>query len=209
MEALGFMFFSTLETFAIYSLTMSLFRFKTSDYLWQALCITLLANVQSYVMRDELSLAFAAPLITILIYILLYTTVMKIPLAWSAICTILGYALYALIQTVYVLWLFGSVQEASATDVNSYSLQVVSALTGLGVSWLMYKFGIGFAFDFERLRFKKEHIVLVLLIMVTLVLVEFIFYYNKVWINVLFFACTFGLFLYYTIRKEEEDIHAD
>ncbi|UNK20178.1 hypothetical protein MNQ98_09275 [Paenibacillus sp. N3/727] len=209
MEAFWFMLCSMIETLAIYSLIMSLFRFKTSEYIWQALFVMLFANLQSFILRNELSLAFVAPLITIVIFIFLFTTVIKVPVLWSATCTILGYVLYALIQTVYVMALFESVEEVQTPGIDAYVLQLISGATALLLSWLMYRFGIGFSFDFEKLRFKFEHIVMTVLIVTVLLLVSVVFYYNRIWINIIFFATTFGLFIYYMIRTEESVTNDD
>ena len=78
MEAIWFMVFSTLETLAIYSLIMTLLRFKTTEYIWQALLVMVLANLQSYIMRNELSLDFLAPLITVMIFVFLFSAIIKI-----------------------------------------------------------------------------------------------------------------------------------
>lgn len=207
MEAFWFMLCSTLETLAIYSLIMTLFRFKTSEYIWQALFVMLLANVQSFILRNELSLAYLAPLISMFVFMFLFATVIKLPVLWSAVSTILGFALYGLIQTIYVVVLFGSIEAAQTSGVDAYILQFVSAGTGFLISWLLYRLGIGFAFDFERLRFKFEHIVLTILIVVVLLGVTSLFYYNKAWINIIFFAVTFSVFIYYSIKTEERDIN--
>ena len=69
MEVIWFMLFSTFETLAIYSLIMTLLRFKTTEYIGQALIVMILANLQSFIMRNELQLDFLAPLITVLIFV--------------------------------------------------------------------------------------------------------------------------------------------
>lgn len=202
MEALGFMFFSTVETFSMYVFIMSVFRYKVTDYIWQALIVILLANVQSFILRNELSVPYLAPLITILIFIFLFTTVVKIPVIWSAIMTIIGYVFYALVQTVYVSFLFGSVREAQSTDWNGYMLQLISAVTVYLISWVLYKFGLGFSFDMEKLRLKFEHILVLSLIVICWALISVILFYNHIWLNVLFFAASFAVFIYYAIKKE-------
>ena len=58
MEVIWFMLFSTFETLAIYSLIMTLLRFKTTEYIGQALIVMILANLQSFIMRNELQLIF-------------------------------------------------------------------------------------------------------------------------------------------------------
>jgi len=205
MEAIWFMVFSTFETLAIYSLIMTLLRFKTTEYIWQALLVMILANLQSYIMRNELSLDFLAPLITVMIFVFLFSAIIKIPVIWSAICTIIGYMFYALIQTVYLTTVFGSINAIQTDPAKGYILQVLSGATGLLISWLMYRFGIGFKYDLEKLRIKFEHILLIALIIVVLILIAILFYLNRLWLHLLFFGITFGIFLYYAINTEERE----
>ncbi|AOZ91283.1 hypothetical protein [Paenibacillus crassostreae] len=203
LESLGFMFFSTLEFIAIFSIMMSLFRFKTTEYIWPALFLILLMNMQSFVLRNDFSLAAIVPLISILIFIFLLTTVIKLPLIWSIICTILGYGMFAVIQTLLVELMFGSIAEAQATLVNGYMLQTVSAATTLLLSWILYRLGIGFSFDFDKLRLKFEDVIVVTLIIVFLITVSIILSFNEIWINVFFFSMTIAFLLFYSIKKEK------
>ncbi|EFU41625.1 hypothetical protein PVOR_11805 [Paenibacillus vortex V453] len=203
MQAIWFMLFSTFETLAIYSLIMTLLRFKTKEYIWQALVIMILANLQSFIMRNELQLDFLAPLITVLIFVFLFSAIIKIPVIWSAICTIIGYMLYALIQSAYLSVFFGSIDTLQTNPANGYILQLLSGATGLLISWVMYKFRIGFKYDLEKLRIKSEHILLIALIIVVLMLMAILFYLNRLWLHLLFFGITFGIFLYYAINTEE------
>jgi len=205
MNAMWFMLFSTFETLAIYSLIMTLLRYKTTAYIWQALFFMILANIQSYIMRNELHMDFLAPLITVLIYVFLFAAIIKIPVIWSAICTIIGYMLYALIQTIYLTTIFGSIDSVQTVLSHGYILQILSAATGLLLSWIMYRLGLGFRYDLEKLRFRFEHILLIALIIVVLVLIAILFYMNKLWLDLLFFGVTFGIFLYYAFHTEERD----
>lgn len=203
MEVIWFMVFSTFETLAIYSLIMTLLRFKTTEYIWQALIVMILANLQSFIMRNELQLDFLAPLITVLIFVFLFSAIIKIPVIWSAICTILGYMFYALIQVFYMLTLYGSIEATHNHEIDGYVLQLLSSVTGLLISWIMYKYAIGFTYDLEKLRIKFEHILLISLIVVVLILLAILFYLNRLWLLLLFFGITFGIFLFYAIQTKE------
>ncbi|WP_211209336.1 hypothetical protein [Paenibacillus riograndensis] len=158
-------------------------------------------------MRNEFSLSYLVPLITILLFAIFFKVVVKIPLIWSVIVTVLGYVAYAFLQTGLAKLLFGSIAVAQGDTSNGYLLQFASGLITILLSVWLYKTGWGFKFDFERLRFKFEDILMVLLIVVFLVFVSVIFYYNDLFVNILFFASVMMFLLYYAIRKEaEEDI---
>ncbi|UQZ33211.1 hypothetical protein C2I18_06360 [Paenibacillus sp. PK3_47] len=204
-EPFGYMFFSTIETISVYCLIMSLFRFKFQNHIWQALFMVLLINLQSYIMRNELSLAFLVPLITILLFAAFFKVVVKIPLIWSVIVTVLGYVAYAFLQTGFAKLLFGSIAAAQEDISNGYLLQFASGLITILLSVGLYKIGMGFKFDFERLRFRFEDIFIIMLIVVFLISVSVIFYYNDLFVNIVFFAAVMMFLLYYAIRKETEE----
>jgi hypothetical protein len=153
-------------------------------------------------MRNELSLSHLVPLITILLFAVFFKAVVKIPLIWSVIVTVLGYVAYALLQTGLAKLLFGSIAAAQGDLSNGYLLQFASGLITILLSVGLYKTGMGFKFDFERLRFKFEDVFMIILIVIFLVSVSVIFYYNDLWVNIVFFAAVMLFLLYYAIRRE-------
>ena len=201
-NSLGFMFFSTIETISIYYLIMALFRFKASSHIWEALFVVLLINLQSYVLRNEFSLSFLVPMIAILILIFLFAVIVKIPLIWSVITTILGFAIFGFMQTGLAILLFGSIAGAQSTTSNGYLLQFASGTITILISLFLYRFGWGFKFDFERLRFKFEDILVIILIILFLVFISIVLYYNEIFIITLFFVSTVVFLLYYALGKE-------
>lgn len=206
-EPFGYMVFSTIETISVYCLIMSLFRFKFQSYIWQALIMVLLINLQSYIMRNEFPLSYLVPLITILLFAVFFTVVVRIPLIWSVIVTVLGYVVYAFLQTGLAKLLFGSIAIAQKDISDGYLLQFASGFIIILLSIWLYKIGWGFKFDFERLRFKFEDVLMIMLISIFLVFVSVVFYYNDLLVNILFFAAVMVFLLYYAVHKEaEEDI---
>lgn len=202
-EPVGFMFFSTIEGVGIFTMMMSFFRLKATDYLWQALFIVLMMNLQSYVMRNDFSLAYLVPIINIFLLVLLLVTVVKISLIWATIITISGYLAFAFIQMLLVITVFGSIENATSTLFNGYSVQTMSGMLSIALAWFLYKFGIGFMFDFERLRLRWEGTLVVLLIVLALFLFSFIVYKNEVKLYFVFLPVALFFLLYYAIRKEK------
>lgn len=203
-ESAKFMFFSTLEVFSWCALSLSLFRYKVKDYAWQALFIIILMNLQSYILRNELSLSFLAPLINILCFTLLYQTVTKIPLIGSLIVTISGFLVFSIIQTVLLLMYFGSISAVQTDPDKGQLLQTMTAIVVTLLSWVLYKFGYGFSYNFERMRFKFEDITVMIVIVAFMTGVTVILYLNQAWLNMLFFCVSLSYSLYYAIRKEKE-----
>lgn len=203
-ESAKFMFFSTLEVFSWCALSLSLFRYKVKDYAWQALFIIILMNLQSYILRNELSLAFLAPLINIVCFTLLYKTVTKIPLVGSLVVTISGFLVFSIIQTVLLLMYFGSISAVQTDPNKGQLLQTMTAVVVTLLSWVLFKFGYGFSYSFEKIRFKFEDIAVVIVILAFMTGVTVILYLNQAWLNMLFFCVSLSYFLYYAIRKEKE-----
>jgi hypothetical protein len=197
------MFFSIIETIAVYYLVMALFRFRTRDFVWEALFLSLLINLQSYILRNEFSLSFMVPLITVVTFTFFFKILVRIPLVWSLIATIFGYAIYAFLQIGLTILLFGSIDNAQSTLSNGYLLQFSSGLIAILLSIFLFKIGWGFKFDFEKLRFKFEDLLAISLIIAFLILVSIIFYYNQLTILIFFFATMVTFLLYYAIWKEQ------
>jgi hypothetical protein len=206
-EPVGFIFFSTIEGVAVFSLMLSIYRLKATEFMWQALFVILLMNLQSYVLREELSLAYLVPVINMVLFILLLTTVMRITLIWSSIITISGYFAFVVIQSLTFKLLFGdlTIAEVQGDVVKGYMLQAASGLFGIFLAWILYKFGVGFMADFEKLRLKFEHVLAIGLIAVTLVFTAVLFIYNDIWLNVSYFTVAVLFCLYYALRKERQD----
>lgn len=204
-EPIRFLLFSTMESFAAFSLMLSIFRLKATDYAWQAIVVMLIMSAQSYVLREELALAVIVPIISILLYVFLITTVVKVPILWSSIITIIGFSIYGVIQSIILKVVFQNVPtEQLQGSAQGALLQAVTSAAVLLLSWVLYKFGIGFMADFEKLRFKWEHFIVGGLIVFSLIAVTIMLYYNDVWLNIVFFALASGMFLYYAFKKEDE-----
>lgn len=205
LDAVGFMFFSTLETFAWYTLSMHLFRYNPRDYTWHALFLILIMNLQSYFLRNELSMANYAPLITILIFVALYVFFVRLNIIGALIVTLSGFAGFAVVQTILVQILFGSVAIAQSSLTNGYVLQTATAVIVFSISYVMHRLGYGIPLDFDKLRFRFDDVISVVMMVIFLVIVSALLYYNQIWINLIIFAATLTYLLYYTNRRDRDD----
>ncbi|MFK4339908.1 MULTISPECIES: hypothetical protein [unclassified Paenibacillus] len=206
-KPVGFLLFSTLEGVAVFTLILSIFKVKMTPYVWQAIFVNLFMNLQSYLLREEFSLTYLVPVINMLLFIFLLATVVKIPIVWSGIMTVTGYFAYAVIQSVLLKVMFGSlpVSELQGGSLKGYLLQTISAVAGLLITFILYRKGIGFAANFKKLKFKAEYGIVITLIILSLISTSIVLYYNEVWLNMMFFALVSGFFIYYAIGKEYRD----
>lgn len=204
MNGLMFIVFSNLEAFAWCTLCMVIFRYKPLEYVWPILIVITLMNLQSFVLRNELELAFLVPLINALFFTLLFTTVLRVPLVGAITMTVVGLGGFVLIQTVIAILVFGSVSGAQSTAANGYLLQVFTAVVVIPISWFLYRHGYGFSYDFGVVRFRFERSIVVVLMAVFMVIVTIVMYKNDVWINIPLFGAGLLFFLRYAVRKERE-----
>lgn len=203
-EPVGFMFFSGIEAFSLYFLIMCLFRFRFQEHVWQALSLTLLINLQSYVLRNDFTLGNIMPLVTIGFFVLFFAVFVRMSLVLSLLSTISGYVIFGVVQTGIAILLFGSIDAAKSGISNGYILQSVSGVLIISGAWLVYRLGYGFSFDLNKLKFKFEDISVILLIMLFLISISSVLYYNETYINILYFAVTSAYLLYYAIRKDQK-----
>lgn len=204
LDSLWFMLFSNLEAFAWCALCMSMFRFKTSEYVWQILIVVTLMNMQSFILRNELSLAYLVPLINIVFVTLLFTTLVRVSLIGSLTIASVGLGAFALIQAIIALLLFGSIGAVGSSEVNGYLLQIITAATVFPLSWYIYRFGYGFSYDFEKFRLKHERLIVILTIIAFVAFVTIVLYLNEVWSVIFLLAVSLLFFLRYAVQKERE-----
>ncbi|WP_052088023.1 hypothetical protein [Paenibacillus wynnii] len=200
-----FMIFSTLETFALYFLIMTLFRFKWARHVWEALFIILFLNLQSYLLRNELDMPSFAPLVLVIVFILFFALKVKMPLVLSVIATISGFVIFTLVQTIILLGYFGSISSIDNNASNGYLLQFITSIIIIPVCWLSYVKGKGFTYDYEKLRFKLEDVVLTTLVVLFLPGVSLLFYFKELYLNIVLFMGLSMFLLAYSSRKEKED----
>lgn len=148
-------------------------------------------------------MAYIVPAVNILLFIFLLTIVIKIPVIWSAIISITGYMAFTIIQVSLILLSFDSISEAKSSFFYIYWTQTMSSLLCIALAWLLYKFGIGFTFDFEKLRIRWEGVLVGGMILLFLLLLSFFMYKNEMLWYVLFFPSALIFLLYYSVRKEK------
>jgi hypothetical protein len=159
-------------------------------------------NLQSFVLRNELSMSSYAPLISMLIFIFFYAVVVKIPLIGSLIITLAGFAGFGLVQAGLVFVLFGSIEAAQSSLSNGYALQTATAIVVFILARVPYRFGYGIPLEFEKLKFKFEEILTSVLMIIFLCVISGVLYYNNLWILIFLFACTLGYLLYFSAKKD-------
>jgi len=204
MDALGFFIFSTIEGISIYAITLYLFRFNPKKYLAHISAMAVIMSLQSYLFREHLSLSFIVPVGFLICTILFLATVMRIPIIWSAVMSITGYFCFVVLQTTIVAISFGylAVEEVQNVVLKGYFLQLLTAASMSYIGFRLYRKGLGFTYEFERIRLRWERIIVITLILSLFVVFAAMFFYNEIFINLtVSVICLIG-FLFYSFRKE-------
>ncbi len=207
LDFLGYMIFSTIEGFAVYALILYTFRYDLKRFFWHALLMIELVNLQSFITREEFSLSYISPIISLVTIMLFLTTIARIPIIWSMIISALGYISFALLQSIIVLASFGflSIHEVQTVTYKGYLLQTITGITGTYIGYKVFKLGYGFTFEFEKQqRYKWEKPFIISLIIVFFISVGSMLYFRDFYLNCILLIVLLVIFLYYSIRKERE-----
>ncbi|MFB9325382.1 hypothetical protein ACFFSY_05535 [Paenibacillus aurantiacus] len=203
MDFLGFMLFSTIEGVSMYALALYLFRYNFKHYLMHSLIIIEIINLQNLLTREELSsLAYIAPIVNIVITLLFFKTIARLPFIQSIFMTIVGFLGFAVLQTIIVLICNFTIVEVNTNQFKGYLLQFLTGVIGTGIGWYLYKRGLGFTFDFEKWRFKGEQLFVTIIIIGFILALVAMMYFQDIYANVFGFVVALIIFLVYSIKKE-------
>ncbi|XEC96009.1 hypothetical protein AB6A23_05435 [Paenibacillus tarimensis] len=205
MDSLLFIFFSFVEGISVVYLMLSIYRLRMSEFLFPSLGVILIQCLQSYFLRGgDISLPYLVPVVNIFLFVFLLTAIIRIPIIWSCFIAITGYVAYGLIQSLIVFLSFGlvTIELMQSNSVVNYSVMSISSVSAFLIARILFRFGIGFSFDFDKLKFKWERVLLIGIIVTTLVSIAALLQKKDNAIVILFLIISTSFFIYYSIRKE-------
>ncbi|MGM0882572.1 MAG: hypothetical protein ACQEXQ_16215 [Bacillota bacterium] len=206
LDFIGFMFFSTIEGLGILAIMLKIFSYKFIRFLAPALFLITIMNLQSYFLREELSLENVVPLINIFLFIAFLSIVMKIPFFASIIITGAGFFVFAIIQASIIELTpngYFSIDEVQTNHIKGYLVQLITASINFSLAWLLNIKRIGFIENLiEKLRMKHEQKIVLSIVGIILVLFTSILYLQNVVIHIAMYIIASLFFIYYAYRKE-------
>jgi hypothetical protein len=205
-DFLGYMLFSLCEGIAVYAFIFYIFRLNMMHYIWHVLLIVTVTNIQSYVIREELSLLPISPVINLIITILFLIIVIKIPVIWSMVMAITGYIAFVLIQSAIIFLSFGFITPSETHDHiwKTYLGQFLAGVISFTIAWFLYKRGYGFTYEFEKLRLRWERIFILSVNIAFLLALVAMMAYKVIFINLLVLGIALAVFFVYSLIKEEQ-----
>ncbi|ASS64702.1 hypothetical protein [Paenibacillus sp. RUD330] len=206
-EFLGFMFFGSIEGFALIALVLALYRFKISESYWPVGITVFLMTLQSFLLREELQIAVLVPIVNAIFISLMLTIFLKVPAHWALFVSLAGYVGYIIFQIVISTASFGVFSQAAVEEslFKGYLLQLLTAAPVYYISRYLYSRGLGFSFDFDEKRLKHEGTVIVISVIIVLVSFGFVLYSRDRFLMLVVLLAAMAFFLYYSIIRERKE----
>ncbi|RRJ54802.1 hypothetical protein EHV15_35015 [Paenibacillus oralis] len=206
--ALGYIVFSTVETFSYFVLLQSVFRFNPKLYLIESTSVSIVISFLSYFVREEMGIKTIFPLIALLVFIFFVKFVLKTSITWSIIISLASYAIFFLVQTGILLLLTStgllSLETAQNASSDQFIGQFLTAITLVVPSLYLFNKGYGYSREFDRLSFKGEIIFSIFLISASFVILGYLFILK----NLIFAFATLSVLILvmtvFGIKKERE-----
>ncbi|REK76318.1 hypothetical protein [Paenibacillus paeoniae] len=199
------MIFATIEGLAVYALMLYIFRFDLRKYIIPALIIITLTNLQSYFILESIEVSYFVPVINILFSVLFMKFIAGLPIIGALASGAIGFLAFSLLQFIIVSTLFGSLEGLNDQDYTRYQIQLLTGVLGVVIGKLLYKFGIGFTHEFEKLEFKYERQIVYGISLFFITAFFFIMNSKNLFLTGMFFIGSMSIFLYYAIKKEREN----
>ncbi|MFC5528449.1 hypothetical protein [Cohnella yongneupensis] len=207
-EFFGYMCFSMFEGFALYSLMFYLFRFDVQKHFWPVIIMITITNLQSFFIREELSLTTISPIINIILICLFLIIIIRIPIVWSMFMAIAGYIGLLAFQLCIVALSNGylSFNEIQNVEWKGYLFQLISGVLVTSVGWLLYRFGYGFSYDFaKKFQFKWERPFIITFVICFILSLGVMMYIKAVYTNLVIVFAALIILLAYSFKKEAEE----
>ncbi|WP_132303280.1 hypothetical protein [Paenibacillus sp. BK033] len=169
--------------------------------------LIVLMNLQSFYLREDTQFFYLVPIINLLFSIMFMKCIVRMSIVGSIVSAGIGYAAFAVVQLLIAYCSAGylSVEQVQDVPYKGYIMQLLSGVIGVTISHTLYKFGIGFSTDFERFRFKWESPLVFITCIVFCLTMGVVVYLGNLYIFLIFFIISILIFLYYALRKEQQD----
>lgn len=206
MNYFWFVLLSACEGIAIFTATLSIYRFRFQKYLWQASIISILQALISHFLRNEQEFSQYVPIISIgLIIFFVYAFVVN-SFFWSAVMAVTGFVYHTFFQTciLFLLQWVGiiTLERVQNNTFDSYIVLIASTVVTILTSLFLYNKGLGLSFDFDRFRIRGENGFIMTALIVTLVLIGYIFIKNNLIMAAITLALSLVFLLFFLIKKE-------
>ena len=210
MDFIWYVLFSTLEGMSTLICMFCLFRFGIRRYELKIFIASLLFSLLSYALRVELNFEDFFPVVMLIMFWLFAYVIIKIPLFWSFVISVISNTFVFALQTVLLL-LSIRTNLVSLEGVQSYQfdariLQGLSAFVTISLSLFLYKKGFGFSFTFDTFKLKSENTFMLSIVCVSFIILLVVFILQNLFYGAIVAALLFIYMLYLGVRKERTEL---
>ncbi|CAM4504492.1 hypothetical protein [Paenibacillus typhae] len=210
-----YMFFSVLETFAMFLLAFRVF--KIDLYITEMIFASLIMGFVSFVLRHDYGLILTDVVIQYLLTFCFFWLLFRIHIFYAAIMTGLAYLSYMLLQsTCYLIMNFTGFYSLNLLypTMGVNSLQIVSALTTLLIAYYIRKQRKGFDFvpdkQNKKIRIQSHEFILFALTLPCVVIVIFMInlsehYSGYFFLMPLSYGALLYSYLYLSYKKDRSE----
>ncbi|WP_372663455.1 hypothetical protein [Cohnella sp.] len=210
MDALLFLFISSLEWLALIVLTFAMFKFGIRGYWGQLVFTSFLLSLLSYLIFVVFEWNMLGPLLQLPVVFLFFWQMYRVPVFYAGLMVVNGYLWYALLQTTIFYAFYISGLTLLPDTPLSFVVQSLSAGFAFLAAWQLIVKNIGFTFvpDTERIRVEWNGLHRRLLIMTVLgyaAVSSFKLLYVSGNIALMILALStviFGFLQYFVLQKE-------
>jgi len=173
-----FIVFSTLETWSIFAISFTLFRFNILKYNLQIIPVSFLMALLNYAIWHETNLGSWIPVIGLVLFTLFIFYMLRTSLIGSLIVALTGYGTVILIQTafLYICQLAGftTVADVQAGGTDYYILSAVSSIAVILLSLRLYRLGYGFSFSLNHFKVQRENLLILAIMVAMFIMLSFL-----------------------------------
>lgn len=151
MNTALYLLLSLIDSLVVIMFMFKLYRFPLIEYTKEVLICTFTITVTSYLMRMTFELAAFDPVVQALLYMLWLRFVIKIRWPYAQLLSVTGLlgtmaiqlGVYLGLLAIGVVSFFDAQQ---ATGLGTYVIQISGQISGVLISFLLYRFNSGFSF---------------------------------------------------------------
>ena len=217
MHYIPFVLLSAPEYIAVLLLTFSIFRIRISGFYPHIILIAIMLGNVSYATRSDPTLSSWSPAIQTILFVVFVWLLFRIPIFYAAIMTTAGYAIYTIIQLLFLViyqqfgWI--TFNDVNSSDLKGYILPLSSVIVTFILIAMMKKknFSMDWIPNSHRVRIalNRENAFFLIMTIATFIISTLLLYWRSGEITVFYviiaiiLSAVLACFIYFSIKKDE------
>ncbi|MBJ6363326.1 hypothetical protein ACFOQM_19075 [Paenibacillus sp. GCM10012307] len=213
MSALYFMLFSTIEGMSLFSIMLSLFRYRITEYFQYYVVLSILMSGASYWMWQISGASEYVPVLSALLFSLSVLVRYRLSPMAAMLMALTGYFFFGMLQSLVVYALevgfLIRMERIQGNTSDTYLMQSVNSLLLFALSYTLYRKGFGFTFPLSWVEVKEGNTLLLSSLSVAFIFVTGVsLLHSRVYAAAAVFFLILLLLLYILNRKEQRHVRS-